>query len=310
MSRTAATRCSSQVIPHPISPSHTTHFFVFIELKSFTPRCPLLAVSVGGERHRRIRCSRAGSGGRSHPSSSSVVMTTPLVVCRCNLLLATAQKRPPWQMPCPPPPRALPQAPPNNMLIVTSLLSLTPLPSCPDNASPANPGPPPPLYPNSATTVPTMQQHTHSHRHLTPPMPEHSRCPRPTPTMPLCHHHPDNATAHPSPPRPLSLAVVPRLRPRGTPSVPPHAKLQQRRPVQPHPYFQVEGKDVRRRQGREVRAPPAPASTVFLKRVVVTGGSIEWSASSRNDNAIVTMTRSHRNWSVIHVASWKRRAVQ
>jgi hypothetical protein len=31
-------------------------------------------------------------------------------------------RRQPWRTPCPPHPRALPHAPPNNMLIITSLL--------------------------------------------------------------------------------------------------------------------------------------------------------------------------------------------
>ena len=96
-------------------------------------------------------------------------MTTPLVVCHRNLLLAAAQQRPPWQTPCPPPIRALPRAPPNNMLIVTSFLSLPPSPSCPGNAAPANPRPPPPSCTNSAITAQITQLHTRRHRHPTPP---------------------------------------------------------------------------------------------------------------------------------------------
>ena len=58
---------------------------------------------------------------------------------------------------------------PNNMLIVTSLLRLPPLPSCPGNAAPTDPCLSPPSCPGSATTVPTTQWHTHRYRHPTPP---------------------------------------------------------------------------------------------------------------------------------------------
>ena len=51
----------------------------------------------------------------------------------------------------------LPHAPSNNMLIVTSLLSLMPLPSSPSKAVPSNPCPPPPSCPDSAATAPTTQ---------------------------------------------------------------------------------------------------------------------------------------------------------
>ena len=105
------------------------------------------------------------------------------------------------------------------------------------------------------------------------PTPQNSRCPLPNSTTPFHHDHHDNAAAPPLPPRPFSLTVVPRPRPLGTPIPLPLAPNRNaHQPAQPHPPCHVEGKDVRRHQGREVSAPPprtlpAPTTEIFLKRV-------------------------------------------
>ena len=136
-----------------------------------------------------------------------------------------------WWTPCPPHPRALPQRDviptaamvdavpppprrlatrlPNNILIVTSLLSLTPLPSCPGNTAPTNPHPSLSSHPNNAATAPSMQQHTRCHCH--PPLPPtpHRHLPNMAAHLPplfrpnnvvvqaLCYHHSDNSASRP-----------------------------------------------------------------------------------------------------------------
>ena len=109
-----------------------------------------------------------------------------LLSCRKNrkpTTMAGEEDHPPWQPPpchCPttstvaddvppPHPQALPHAQHNNMLIVTSLLSLTQLPSCSNNATLTGPRPPLLPCPANATTAPTMQGHNCAHCHPTPP---------------------------------------------------------------------------------------------------------------------------------------------
>ena len=57
--------------------------------------------------------------------------------------------------------------------------------------------------------------------------------------------------------------------------------------------------------------PPSQySSNACTIAAVVTGGSVKWSARSRKDNTINIATCSRWNWSVVHGASWKRRAVE
>jgi len=52
-------------------------------------------------------------------------------------------------------------------------LSLTPRHSCPGNAAPTDPHPPPPSHPDKAIAAPTMQWHTHHLHHPSLPLPPH-----------------------------------------------------------------------------------------------------------------------------------------
>jgi hypothetical protein len=141
---------------------------------------------------------------------------------------AVADAMPPWTtfLVPPPHPRALPHAPPNNMLIVTSLFkpeatALLPqqrqasLPTPTTALTPTDSRSPPPSCPDNAAAAPTKKRHNRRHRQPSPsPMPrrlQHAHRPPTALTMLPCSSCPavapttNNAVARQPLPRPLSL---------------------------------------------------------------------------------------------------------